>query len=459
MALVCVRCLCSKWVSLVLLCVRCDTRWWHDTGMKKWQSATQVWQSFWQDVVSDLRRFPWRNTAITLRERFREDRLGQTASSLTFTTVMALVPLFTVGLAIFSAFPMFSRFEGVVEKWLVQSLVPDQIARTVLQYLHQFSSKAGELGWVGAVVLLMTALALILTIDRKLNDIWRVRNLRPMSHRVLTYWAVLTLGPLSLAVSASLATYLFSASKGLIAGPAASWIWVLDVLEYFVMVAGVAALYHYVPNAKVRWSHAFISGLLVAGAIEVVKKGLGWYLGEVPTYSAVYGAFATLPILLIWIYLAWAVVLLGAVVAAYLPSLLRGVARRSDQPGWDYQLALEILSALQRARLGHAQDPTSINDLPRGMSADELATVLRIDALHLEAPMDALLELDWVGKLDEEQARYVLLAKLDLMPLAPLVQALLLPASSESKAMWQASGWSHATVQQALPTGEVLHQA
>ena len=83
--------------------------------MKQWQSATQVWQRFWQDVVGDLRRFPWRNTGITLRERFREDRLGQTASSLTFTTVMALVPLFTVGLAIFSAFPMFSRFEGGIE--------------------------------------------------------------------------------------------------------------------------------------------------------------------------------------------------------------------------------------------------------------------------------------------------------------------------------------------------------
>jgi membrane protein len=427
--------------------------------MKKWQSATQVWQRFWQDVISDLRRFPWRNTAITLRERFREDRLGQTASSLTFTTVMALVPLFTVGLAIFSAFPMFARFEGVVEKWLVQSLVPDQIARTVLKYLHQFSSKAGELGWLGAVVLLITALALILTIDRKLNDIWRVRKLRPLSHRVLTYWAVLTLGPLMLAVSASLTTYLFSASKGLIAGPGASWLWVLDVLEYFMVVAGLAALYHYVPNARVRWSHAFISGLLVSAAIEVVKKGLGWYLGEVPTYSAVYGAFATVPILLIWIYLAWAVVLLGAVVAAYLPSLLRGVARRSDQPGWDYQLSLEILQQLQLAHKGHAQDAASITELPRGLSAEELAVALRVDALHLEVPMDALLELDWVGKLDETHSRYVLLANLELMPLAPLVQALLLPKSRHSLAMWHASGWADKTVQEALPNGDVLHQA
>ena len=427
--------------------------------MKQWQSATQVWQRFWRDVVGDLRRFPWRNTAITLRERFREDRLGQTASSLTFTTVMALVPLFTVGLAIFSAFPMFSRFEGGIEKWLVQSLVPDQIARTVLKYLHQFSSKAGELGWLGAVVLLITALALILTIDRKLNDIWRVRKLRPLSHRVLTYWAVLTLGPLMLAISASVTTYLFSASKGLITEPSVSWVWVLDVFGFVAMASGLAALYHFVPNARVRWSHAFISGLLVSAAMEVVKQGLGWYLGKVPSYAAVYGAFATVPILLIWIYLAWAVVLLGAVVAAYLPSLLRGVARRSDQPGWDYQLSLEILSQLQAAHAGTGHEPSDATTLARGLSAEELAVALRVDALHIVAPMDALLELDWVGRLDEEEARYVLLVNLSRMPLTPLVQALLLPLSSESKAMWATSGWGETCVQQALPSGEVLHQA
>jgi membrane protein len=403
--------------------------------MKQWQSATQVWQRFWQDVVGDLRRFPWRNTAITLRERFREDRLGQTASSLTFTTVMALVPLFTVGLAIFSAFPMFSRFEGGIEKWLVQSLVPDQIARTVLKYLHQFSSKADELGWLGAVVLLITALALILTIDRKLNDIWRVRKLRPLSHRVLTYWAVLTLGPLMLAISASVTTYLFSASKGLITEPSVSWVWVLDVFGFVAMASGLAALYHFVPNARVRWSHAFISGLLVSAAIEVVKQGLGWYLGKVPSYAAVYGALANLP------------------------SLLRGVARRSDQPGWDYQLSLEILSQLQAAHVGPGHEPSDTNKLARGLSAEELAVALRVDALHIEAPMDALLELDWVGRLDEEEARYVLLANLSRMPLTPLVQALLLPLSIESKAMWATSGWGGVCVQQALPSGEVLHQA
>ncbi len=132
---------------------------------------------------------------MTLRERFGEDRLGVTASSLTFTTTISLVPLFTVALAIFSAFPMFARLQDSLQKWLIQSLVPDNIAKQVLSYLNQFAAKAGEMGWAGALALLVTALALILTIDRKLNDIWRVRESRPFTQRVLVYWAVLTLGP------------------------------------------------------------------------------------------------------------------------------------------------------------------------------------------------------------------------------------------------------------------------
>ena len=399
--------------------------------MGKWHSGTEKWRLFWQDVRRDLARFPWRNTALTLRERFREDRLGETASSLTFTTVMALVPLFTVALAIFSALPAFANLETSVEKWLIQSLVPSEIARSVLKYLHQFSSKAGQLGWLGAGVLLATALALILTIDRKLNDIWRVRELRPFSQRVLTYWGVLTLGPLLLGGSISLTTYLFTASNGVAAG----YVWLLDLFEYLVVVVALASLYYFVPNAKVRWSHAFIGGLLMAIGLEVVKRLLAMYIKATPTFSAVYGAFATVPILLVWLYMAWLIILFGAVMVAYLPSLLRGVSRRNDQAGWDYQLAIDILSLLH-----HAKQSTAGVGVP-GLSADDLASALRIDALALEKPMAALTALDWVGRLDEDEPRYVLIADLARMPLAPLVDALLLPKTTESAAMWAASDW------------------
>ena len=154
-----------------------------------------------RQLLADLTHFPWKSTALTLGERFREDRLGLTASSLTFTTTMALVPFFTVALAVFTAFPMFGKLQGALQAWLVQSLVPDAIARQVLGYLTQFAGKASRLGAVGLAVLVVTALALVLTIDRTLNSIWRVKRPRPLGQRVLIYWAVMTLGPLLLGAS------------------------------------------------------------------------------------------------------------------------------------------------------------------------------------------------------------------------------------------------------------------
>src|SRR5688572_3745113 len=149
-----------------------------------------------RQLLADLARFPWLSTATTLRERFREDRLGVTASSLTFTTMIALVPFFTVALALFTAFPIFSKLQASLQQWLVQSLIPEAIARQVLGYLTQFAGKASRLGFVGLAALAASALALVLTIDRTLNSIWRVRRPRGLGRRLVLYWAAITLGPL-----------------------------------------------------------------------------------------------------------------------------------------------------------------------------------------------------------------------------------------------------------------------
>jgi membrane protein len=127
-------------------------------------------------LLQTLRRWPWFDTLRTLRLRFREDRLGLSAGSLTFTTLIALVPLLTVMLAMFTAFPMFSSFQGALEKYFLQALVPDSIARPVLRSLTQFASKASRVGSVGLLLLVATALSMMLTIDRTLNGIWRVRK-------------------------------------------------------------------------------------------------------------------------------------------------------------------------------------------------------------------------------------------------------------------------------------------
>ena len=413
------------------------------TFIERWRRLEALLHALWRDTLN----FPWRNTAMTLRERFREDRLGVTASSLTFTTTISLVPLFTVALAIFSAFPMFAVLQTRLQSWLVQSLVPGNIAQQVLSYLNQFSAKAGQMGWAGALALLITALALILTIDRKLNDIWRVRESRPLTQRVLVYWAVITLGPLFLAGSLSATSYALSASKGLVSSMPDALKLLLDTLQFALMTAGVAALYRYVPNTRVRWSHALSGGVFVAAGLELAKKLLALYLSTVPAYSMVYGTFAILPILLIWIYLAWVIVLLGAVVTAYLPSLLSGIARRGDTPGWNYQLALELVDQLVKARSTEAQgrEPAS-----RGVSLAHLARALRVDGLQLEEPLRVLRQLDWAGCLEEEEARWVLLIDPTLTPLAPLPNSLLLRRTLHTEAMWTASGWDRLSLGQAL---------
>jgi membrane protein len=382
-------------------------------------------------LLADLSHFPWKDTALTLGERFREDRLGLTASSLTFTTTIALVPFFTVVLAVFTAFPMFGKLQGALQAWLVQSLIPDAIARQVLGYLTQFAGKASRLGAVGLAVLFITALALVLTIDRTLNGIWRVKRRRPLAQRVLIYWAVMTLGPLLLGASLSISSYVISASRGLVTAMPGAIQVLLDVIEFFLLAGGLAALYRYVPNTPVRRGHAWAGGLFAATGIELARKLLALYIGKVPTYSVVYGTFATLPILLVWIYVAWVIVLFGAVIAAYLPSLVAGTRRRGGGHGWQFQLALEVLRELHRARASAR----------RGLSAPQLCAALELDSLQLEPVLETLVALDWIGRVneveDEEDTRYMLLADVQSTALEPLMRHLLLPHSEATAKLWK----------------------
>jgi membrane protein len=384
-----------------------------------------------RQLIADLSRFPWRSTALTLRERFREDRLGVSASSLTFTTTIALVPLFTVVLAVFTAFPMFGKLQASLQAWLVQSLVPDAISRQVLGYMTQFAGKASRLGFAGLAALAVTAFALVLTIDRTLNAIWRVRRPRPLGQRVLIYWAVMTLGPLLLGASLSITSYVLSASRGLVASVPGGLGLLLDVGEFALLAAALTALYHYVPNTPVRGAHAMAGGIFGAIGIEIAKQLLAWYLTLVPTYSAVYGAFATLPILLVWIYMGWSIVLLGAVVAAYLPSILAGARRSFNAHGWEFQLALEVLQALEATRV----------TARRGLSLRELSDALETDPLQLEPVLETLVQLDWVGRLNEVQdegnTRFVMLADVQATALEPLMRHLLLPSSAVTEKLWQ----------------------
>ncbi len=393
--------------------------------------ALSDWRTRINELVATLSRWPWLDTAKTLRERFREDRLGLTASSLTFTTLIALVPLVTVMLAVFSAFPMFASFQTALEKYFLQALVPDGIARPVLSALTQFAAKAARLGGVGLGILVVTALALMLTIDRALNAIWRVRRPRPITQRVLVYWGGLTLGPLLLGISLSMTSWVLTASKGFVGALPGGVAMLLNVVEFALLALGMAALYHYVPHTHVRWRHALAGGVFVAIGIEVAKRLLAWYVGTMPTISAVYGAFAAVPILLLWIYVGWLIVLWGAVIAAYAPSLSMRIARMPTAPGHRFALALSVIGALSHAKRGEA----------RGLALHDLAAAMATDPLQVEPVVDALAAMDWVARLEEEGGRrLVLLVDPATTPARVLVHALLLESSAATRAFRERTG-------------------
>lgn len=395
------------------------------------------WREHLTTLLQTLQNWPWADTARTLRQRFREDRLGVTASSLTFTTLIALVPLVTVALAVFSAFPMFATFQAALEKYFLQTLVPQNIAKPVLMALTQFAAKANQLGVLGLAVLVVTAIALMLTIDRTLNAIWRVRKPRPIAQRVLVYWAAATLGPLLLGVSLSLTSYVISASRGLVAGLPGGVGLLLNTIEFVVLAAAMAGLFHYVPNTQVRWRHALAGGVFVSIGFELAKRLLAWYVKQVPTYSVVYGAFATLPIFLVWIYLGWVIVLLGAVIAAYAPSLQMHVVRHPQTPGYRFRLAILVLRQLAAARDVEAH----------GVSTAKLSEMLRVDPLQIEPIVDSLVSIDWAGRLDETgDPRYVLLCDPRTTPARPLLTQLLIEPSPQLRGFWQRAGFEEMTL-------------
>ena len=403
------------------------------------------WEARAGTVLAMLRSWPWLTTLRALRRRFREDRLAVTAGSLTFTTLIALVPLLTVMLAVFTAFPMFSGFEASLNKYFLQHLVPDNIARPVLMSLTMFAAKARRIGAVGVLLLAVTALALALTIDRTLNDLWRVRKPRPLAQRLLVYWAGISLGPLALGVSLSLTSYVLSASRGLVSALPGGLGVLLELSQFLIFAAATAALFHFVPNTTVRWRHAWAGGLFVALAFELAKRGLAWYVQTVPTYSAVYGAFATVPILLLWIYFGWVIMLMGASIAADAPGLEMRVDRLAPTPGWRFELALAALRLLAAARQG----------APRGRSLAELAERMQVDPVQLEPVLDLLVAMDWVARLEETGAgtagpRHVLLCEPAATPLAPLADRLLLAPGPASQAFRRRAGLDTQTLAEGL---------
>ena len=361
-------------------------------------------------------------------DRFADDRLGQTAGALTFTTLIALVPLLTVALAVVTAFPIFDQFQTVLQRWLVESLIPESISRQVLGYLTQFTTKASRLGSFGFAALMLSAVALMLTIDRSLNTIWRVRQQRAWGQRLLLYWAALTLGPLLVAAGLLTMASVITWSGGSLRyqGPGVKM--ALGMLEFLLLWGGISALYRLVPNTYVAWRPVLVGSFLTALVLEGARSVLAWYLASMPTFSLIYGTFATVPILLVWIYTAWVVVLFGAVLVASWPSLSQGLSDAHDShAGQSFALSLGCLRLLQQARMQSAG----------GLGLDGLAQPLQADPWQVQEVLDTLVQLDWVGVLNEpHDPRYALLIDLASTRAAPLMNQLLLNDNAQTQAVW-----------------------
>ena len=256
-------------------------------------------------------------TRLILR-RARQERLPQAAGSLTFTSLLAMVPMLAVSLALFTRFALFSRFEAALEEHLLKSLLPADIARTVLGTLHQFAANASGLTWAGSLFLLATALAMLLTVENTLNQIWNVKRHRPLLKRVGLYLLILALAPPLLGLSLWAGSVVLGASMGWLGPLPPSARFVLDLGPLLLAWAGVSGLFYFVPNTKVRRRDALAGGLIASVALELGKRGFAIYLLKIPTYKAVYGAFAVFPVFLLWVYFSWLVTLAAALIAANL---------------------------------------------------------------------------------------------------------------------------------------------
>ena len=266
-------------------------------------------QKNWRDFLNFMR---------FIAGRFNQDRCIQIAASLTFTTLLSLVPLITIALALFSAFPVFEDFSLQIKIYLLNNLMPEMAGKIITEYTQQFAESAMRLTAVGIGFLAVMAMLMMLTIDRAFNTIWQVVHPRPLLKRLVIYWAVLTLAPLLIGASLSLTSWLVGLSMGYAKHIPVFGVGTLKILPVLFTTLAFAILFRLVPNRYVPHTHALIGALVAALIFESMNRVFGYYVSHFPTYKLVYGAFASVPIFLMWVYLSWLTILIGAVIAASL---------------------------------------------------------------------------------------------------------------------------------------------
>jgi membrane protein len=319
--------------------------------------------------------------------RLEEDRCTQMAASLTFTTLLSVVPLITIALTLFSAFPVFNDYSSHIRSFVLSNMAPETGGRIISHYMEQFAESASRLTAVGIVFLAVTAMMLMLTIDNAFNMIWRVSRPRSLLQRVLVYWAVLTLAPLLVGGSLSLTSWLIGFSAEYAQQVPAINMDVLKFIPVLLTTAAFTLLFRVVPNRYVPIRHAVIGGLIAAAAFESMNRAFAFYIAHFTAYKLVYGAFASVPIFLLWVYFSWITVLFGAIITASLSHWRSTHSLRQDQ-------AAKLYYAVATLRLMH-----------KGLGKGEIQTLpslsrqLHIGYDDVERILEKLVKAKIVAKL------------------------------------------------------------
>lgn len=290
------------------------------------------------DKIKRIADESWRLLRF-LVQHFFEDSCQTTAAALTYQTLFAVVPALTVMYAVLSMFEAFAGMGRVAEDFIFGNIIPENVA-VVQDYLRSFSQQARSLGIPSAIFLGVTAFLMLLTIERTFNEIWRIKEPRQGFQRLLMYWAVLTMGPMLVVVGIGSTTYVLSLP--LISDVTGSPFF-LRFLPLLMSASTLTLIYVAVPNTRVPLKHAVVGGVLVATVFEAAKFSFGAVMSR-SSFDVIYGTFAVVPLFLLWIYVAWTIVLMGAELVKGLGVYRFGGSSKLEEPLFQILIILEVFN-------------------------------------------------------------------------------------------------------------------
>ena len=248
--------------------------------------------------------------------RLRDIDLARTAGSLSFTTLLAIVPVITIAFSFVGRFPLFEDWLKVLEQFVLKNMLPFSAATEIRRYITGFAEQAARLTGVSVALIVISAALAIATVEREINAIWGIRSGRSLPRRIVTYALGLTALPVLIGASISITTWLVMHSLAAVSLRKTLGTQVAATLPFLFAAVGLTVLYKGVPARHVGVVPAIVGGALAAAALEFAKHGFAWYLAQVAAYQVIYGALAALPIFLLWVYLCWIIILAGAAVSA-----------------------------------------------------------------------------------------------------------------------------------------------